>query len=467
MSKKIFLFLFFFIIKINFGLAQNAFTPEVFWQNVSQNHPLVARANLLTKRSAAQQRIAFGGFDPLIYTYYNTKNFKDKNYYTLLESGVKIPTIIGAEVKVNYEINGGSFLNPEAATPQRGLATVGVTMPLLQGLLFDERRAALQQATIFAKANEQEQRVLLNNFAYDALSAYWNWTLAAERLRITKNALALTKTRYRDTRITIQQGDRAAIDSIEARLAVLQMEAQATESEGGLYSSTQIMRNFLLDTTKNTPLSADFLSNLTYSPKRFTPDLLADSLQVWQNRLLQTHPELQAYQLKIADLGVERRLKQEKIKPKLNVTYNFLAEEWNFTDPKYGTAFDNTKFGVSLSYPILTRTDRGNLQLTDLKIQDSELMMQQKRIELLNKTAVYYNEWRYNWQQIQIFEQYVADYETLCRAERTRFANGESSLFLINSREQKLVEGQLKLMELNIKHFKYLMAIQWAIGELD
>jgi outer membrane protein TolC len=308
---------------------------------------------------------------------------------------------------------------------------------------------------------------LLNNFAYDAFSAYWNWTLAAERLRITKNAVALAKTRYRDTRTTIQQGDRAAIDSIEARLAVLQFEAQAAENTGNLYISEQFLQNYLLDTLTNTPLSASFLQNLSYSPKRFTPALLADSLQQWQTRLTQTHPELQAYQMKIADLNVERHLKQEKIKPKLNVTYNFLAEEWNFTDPKYGTAFDNTKFGVSLSYPILTRTDRGNLQLTQLKIQDSELMLQQKRIELLNKTEVYYNEWLYNWQQIQIYEQYVKDYETLCQAERTRFANGESSLFLINSREQKLVEGQLKLMELNIKHFKYLMTIQWTIGELD
>jgi hypothetical protein len=141
--KFIFLSLF-FILKSNCSSAQIPLTPEAFWQNVTQNHPLVQRSNLLTKRSAAQQRVAFGGFDPLIYTYYNNKNFKDKNYYTLLESGVKIPTIIGAEVKINYEVNGGSFLNPEAATPQRGLATVGITMPLLQGLLFDERRAALQ-----------------------------------------------------------------------------------------------------------------------------------------------------------------------------------------------------------------------------------------------------------------------------------------------------------------------------------
>ncbi len=469
-----------FLCFANTAIAQKPLTPEIFWEGVSLQHPLIQRAALLQDRTKAQQLMAFGGFDPLVYAYYNSKDFKNKNYYTLLESGIKIPTIIGAEVKINYEINGGNYLNPESTTPQRGLATVGVTMPLLQGLLFDERRAALQQASIYEKANAQERRVQLNNFAYEAFSAYWEWTLAQQRFRITSQALLLSETRFKATKQAIAQGDRAAIDSIEARLAVSQFKALRANFMGDVLAAERVLYNYLpeqnIAKNDNNPnnavlvktnleaLSVRDLRQMPQSPAFYTATTLADSLQKWQVSMLQQHPELQVYALKLQDLAVEMRLKREKLKPKLNVTYNLLSEEWRYGDAKYGAIYDNYKLGVALSYPILTRTERGNTAMTDIKIRDTEFLSTQKRRELLNKVEAYYQEWFYNLEELKLYDQYTKDNETLASAERIRFENGESSLFLINSREQKLVEAQLKQAELLVKHFKYLASLRWAMG---
>ena len=48
----------------------------------------------------------------------------------------------------------------------------------------------------------------------------------------------------------------------------------------------------------------------------------------------------------------------------------------------------------------------------------------------------------------------VEDYSTLLKAEERKFFLGESSLFLVNYREAKLIETKLKAIDLENKFFK-------------
>ena len=51
--------------------------------------------------------------------------------------------------------------------------------------------------------------------------------------------------------------------------------------------------------------------------------------------------------------------------------------------------------------------------------------------------------------------------------EEVRFKNGESSLFLINSRENKALESLEKLIENKVKLYKTIFALQWSAGLLN
>jgi outer membrane protein TolC len=55
----------------------------------------------------------------------------------------------------------------------------------------------------------------------------------------------------------------------------------------------------------------------------------------------------------------------------------------------------------------------------------------------------------------------------LQRGEETRFQAGESSLFLINARENKTLEALQKLQELKSKYYQTENALQWAAGILS
>jgi outer membrane protein TolC len=68
--------------------------------------------------------------------------------------------------------------------------------------------------------------------------------------------------------------------------------------------------------------------------------------------------------------------------------------------------------------------------------------------------------------QSLLFQDNVLNQQALLKAEEMRFSIGESSMFLVNARENKLLETSQKLVELKTKFFKSLINIQWAAGQL-
>ena len=68
--------------------------------------------------------------------------------------------------------------------------------------------------------------------------------------------------------------------------------------------------------------------------------------------------------------------------------------------------------------------------------------------------------------QISIQQNLYENLNILLKGEQARFENGESSLFLINSREQKRIETLQKLTATIAKFYKQKTALRWASGIL-
>ena len=87
------------------------------------------------------------------------------------------------------------------------------------------------------------------------------------------------------------------------------------------------------------------------------------------------------------------------------------------------------------------------------------------QIEL--KVKSYFNELENLKKQIELQTKNYANYQQLVNAEEIRFANGESSLFVINSRQNKALEALEKLIEIKTKYYKTVAALQWSAGNLQ
>lgn len=167
-----------------------------YLQIVKHNHPLVKQADIITKSAAANTLMSRGSFDPKLFYEFNNKFFENKNYYELQNAGLKIPTWYGIEIKTGFEQNMGMYLNPENTTPVQGLSYAQISVPLLQGLIIDERRSTLLQARIFEQQSNFDKILTVNEILYKAGKAYWEWQLAYSNLSIFENAVKLSQIRF-------------------------------------------------------------------------------------------------------------------------------------------------------------------------------------------------------------------------------------------------------------------------------
>ena len=452
--------------------TSKVFDLDTYLSWVRAYHPVARQANLLQAQAEAEQLYARGEFDPKFYGNYDRKSFDGKDYYTIGETGLSIPTWYGIDFKVSYNWTDGIFLNPEEELPAAGQAIAGVEIPLAQGLLFDMRRAQVKQANLLQTINEATRRQILNDLLLDAIESYWNWSYAYYQMQVIENALLFAQQRFEITRESYFQGFKPAIDTIESLIQVQIRQIELNDAHIAYRNSTLQLSNFLwyeqLIPLEVTPQLRP--GSLTFTP---IPDI-QQQLELLQANLDILHPDLIVLSLKQEQLAIKERLKLEYLKPKVTLKYNFLAdgidffEEANNGRSEFGALWlENYKFGINASFPLWMRAARGDLQLVRLEITDNQFKIRQKNLEINNKIEALSQELATTFQQVDTYQAVVANYQRLLDAENEKFRIGESSIFLLNTREQKLIEAQLKLLKLKATYRKLEGKLQWAGGRLS
>jgi len=434
----------------------------IYW--VRMNHPVAEIADLEVDLARRELRMSRGGFDPLLFANYRKKNFKDIEYYDALQTGIEIPTWMGISLQAGYEDNQGEFLNPEWTVPDRGLINAGISAQLGAGLLMDDRRAALRQAQIGIEIGENQRQLLSNQLYVEATTAYFNWSFAQEALSVAEEALELANIRYVGVKESFIFGDKPAIDTVEAYTQVLSRLFNLREAQNLYVESINVASAYIWNAEGN-PVSLP-----PFVRPKWAGDISSDDTFV-PIRINITHPELLKLLFKREILDIDRRLAAEKLRPKIELKYNFLSENV-LPATEEGELFennaffeDNYNFGAKLSIPIFLREARGKVGMTKIKIDMTEREVENKRAQLDAKLAASIVKLENLREQINIFDQNVNLFEILLNGERELFRIGESSLFLINARETKLIESRVKYYELIAKE-KILLSEVRSIGGL-
>jgi len=429
---------------------------------VKKHHPVAKQAGLLLKSAKAAEQAARGSFDPKLFYELNDKFYDSKNYYQLGEGGFSVATNIGLEVKAGYEQNEGIYLNPENTVPGNGLLYTKFSLPLLQGLIIDERRAALKQAKILNELSEVERLALLNQLMYNAGKAYWDWQLAYINLKVFNEAVVTAQIRFEGVKKSWSFGDRPAIDTVEANIQLQDRIINYQQGRLDFITKGLMLSNFLwIDNDVPVVITEKTI------PEPYIPNgALAVNLNLrvkQMDSLMNNHPELKVYEFKLKQLQVDKRLKQDKLKPRLNVNYNPLYNPDNLS----AGFMNNYKYGISVGFPVFLRKERGELAMARIKIDRIGLETGNKRNELLNKTKVSVNEFNNLLGQIDIYDKNVINYERLWESEKRLFEQGESSLFMMNSREMSMINARLKLNEMIYKNQKALLEADYSFGLLN
>ncbi len=455
-------FLLLWIGQVCFG-QEKELNPESFLKIVQTYHPIAQKATIGVLKSEAEILKARGAFDPILSHYSAKKTLDSKNYYEYHSPELSIPTWYGIELSAGIENLQGSRIDPSRTIGQTSY--IGINVPLAKNLVIDKRRAALSQAKIMNKMAFEEQRNTINSLINDAMEAYFMWAKSYTVLQIVKQNVDIAQKRKNFVLRTVELGDRPAIDTLEASTQVQYFE--------------NLYQNKLLEFQNSTLGLSVYLWSENSTPMELPSDVrpndswtnfsLLANFDLDKNSLLEkaymNHPELKSYQYKIEALQVDRKLKFQNLLPKIDLTYNQLSKG----GPSLYTSNlleNNFQYGLKVEIPLRFSQGRGEYAQAKLKIQEENLNLAQKKQGIELKINAYFNQFQSLKKQISTQESALRNYQALVKAEESKFEQGESSLFLINSRETKSMEAAEKLIDLKSYLFKSIYALQSSAGLL-
>ena len=416
----------------------NEFSFNEYLGYVKKFHPLVKNADLEISAAQANLMMARGGFDPKIEVDFDQKQFKNQEYYSILNSSFKIPTWYGVEIKAGFDNNEGAYLNPENNTSNQGLTSLGISVPLGQGLFINQRMADVKKAKIQIQLSQAERKLEAILVLYDAAIAYFNWKRNYDEVQLYQTYNTNAQIRFKGIKELINQGDKPAIDSIEAGIIVKNRLLSLEDSQLKLTKAKLELSNFLW-IENNIPVElSDFLIpeaklDVTIRETLKTNDLLSADFSIIN------HPKISSLERKIEILNVDKRLKANMLLPKIDVGYSYLSDPRDFQNYD----FNDYKVGMNFNFPLFLRKERGSLKLAKFKIQETEFALSLEKVQLNNKINAQKIEIESLIKQRNLISGLVNDNNAMLLSEERLFTFGESSLFLINTRENNLVTAQL------------------------
>jgi len=447
--KQIHIIVILFFSSFVFGQDKNIqeLTYNEYLGYVKKYHPMVKSANLEVNSAQANLMMARGGFDPKIEVDFDKKQFKDSQYYSLLNSSFKIPTWYGIEVKAGFDNSEGVYLNPQNTLPNQGLTSLGITVPLGQGLLINQRMADLRKAKIQIQLSQAERKLQAIEVLYNASVAYFNWKRNYSEVQLYTEYLKNAEIRFNGVASLIKNGDKPAIDSVEAGIIVRNRKLSLEDSQLKLAKAKLELSNYLW-LENNVPLELQDTVIPEIKLENTIKETLKTNELLVENISIENHPKINSLQSKLDILEVERKLKANNLLPKIDLGYHYLSEPNYFND----TNFNNYKVGMNFSFPIFLRKERGGLQLAKFKIQDTKYSLDLERVQLKNKINAQQTEINSLERQRKLISDLVKDYNIMLSSEERLFSFGESSIFLINSRENNLVSSQLSELSLENRY---------------
>jgi outer membrane protein TolC len=443
------------------GDSLHVLSPDAFFSIVRQYHPVVRSAALQVQRSEAGIQAARGAFDPVASGTFNQKTLDGKTYYQYFRPELSIPTWYGLELLAGVEDVRGERVNPEATIGS--LSYAGAKLQL-NGLWMDARRAVLRQAQALRTQMEAERRLAVNNLLYDAAGAYYNWQREWTTLGIIRSALQNAQERLRFVRIEYEQGMRPAIDTVEALTQLQSIRQQLSASEATYTNASLELGNYLwLD--NGTPLRD---ANEMQPQAAIETELALPPAASVISSALENHPKLRALSSKIDALSIDRQLKAAYLAPKLSVKATALSKGYSAPmDASTPYLQNNSALSAELRLPLFLREARGTYSAARLKLAEADIELDATTLQIENKIRSAINEAYALDAQLRIARAMLNNHTLLYNGERTRFEIGESTLFLLNSRQNKLIETGQKIAELSAKRAKAVAGIYFSAGMLQ
>ena len=437
-------------------------TYDRFLTWVDTLHPALAVADIDRRLASARRLERQGAFDPVFNT---TTYFIRYNSGTALgkakealesQNSIDFLTRMGPKFSIGQKITVGDITPPLSPTGSAGEYFTDIRVPLLRGrgintALAQEKKGFLGED--LARAAFQRQRLAL---LLKSSEAYWKWIASHQKRGVEQELIKLARIRKGAVDKLAEQGDLPAIGSVEAEQELQRRIGRFQKASRDVQEATFNMSAYLWEKDGSPSRLPDEqnLPPLVHTPEPVNPSVIEDA----KLSALLYRPELKVLDFSRSIAQVDKALAKNNLLPQLD----------GFAYTGYETGENNigptVRAGVSMSIPFLQRTARGQLQQAQLTLDritlEEKQLLRQVFLEIVNAVSAL----NATYERYEAAQKEYAAAQKLEEGERTRFAMGDSTLFLVNQRERATAEAKMQLIDLQAEYQIQTAILQTVTG---
>ena len=436
-----------------------------FIQFVQKNHPLVNASRLESKRGTAQLTKSRGAFDPRFNIQSIEKEVGQLPYYKRESYQLEIPTASPIQLEAGVESGRGSFVNPELFTPQQGLSYTGISIPLLKGLITDERRTTLAKAKIFRNQSIEIQKIQLQDLSQTIWRDYVDWYIAHEQEKAYRLGMELSLDRQIALRELFKAGGCNGMDTLENYIQLELFRTRAKEWNANTYKQRlQLSRHLWEFSPENEEWKSIIIAEHV-SPTRSGLDFI-DTLFIEVGKsFIQVSqlPDIKNLDWEIQQRNLDLKLQRWNMFPNFDLKYQQLFGG-RFGEYNLGT---DRRFGINISAPLFLRKERGDFQISKIEYLQKSQIFQFKINEADLKIRALYQQGLVYQDVYNHLKNVENGYLKLFELERQKFDSGDGTIFLLNTRENRYLNARIKTIEQKSKYIHTVLDYLRATGKIS
>lgn len=409
-------------------------------RSVDTAFPLLLAAAREKDEAQGAALSADGGFDPSLKAsgFYEPVSGYPRQYFTVQADQ---PTPLwGSSFFVGYRYGSGKFpiYDGKLDTNDFGEVRGGVRVPIWRDGPIDRRRASIRQAELgvsLASLSVDQARIEARRAA---AFRYWDWVAAGRRVDVLRAWLDLAVVRDAALAARAARGDIPEIDRTENQRTILQRQAAVVGAERDLLQASMELSLYLRGASRE-PMVPD----ARRLPRSLPPPSPIDHLggKAEEDRALVRRPDVKRFDLLRDRSRIEADLARNQQKPGIDVTL-YGARQFGPGDPVRGEPVIGA--ALVLDIPILNRVQNGREQSAEAaaaKATDQQRFARDRVVADVRSAVAAIDAAQ---KRAVMAESEARIAAQLADAELRRFDLGESTLLLVNLREQANAEAKVR-----------------------
>lgn len=431
---------YFFVCNTTYGVD---LTLEEVLQSVEKHYPQVKIAQLEITKAEGSYIRALGQFDPSINAdsasqpiggYIN--NYADTQF--------NIPTLYnGLKLFAGYRNGQGDWpiYYQNYLTNSGGEYRAGLSLPLLRDRLIDKERSQLLTSAESIRMKTHDAQAIKIKIYQETIKTYWQWVEAGLQLHTFEQLLTLAKTRQSAIEQQATQGDLPMLAVSENMQQIMQREQLLNQGKM-IFEQASIRLSLYYRDNSGRPKVPERMR----LPRR----ILHQSKNLTRTQTeVGCHPALKKLQNYSKIMTIKRDLARNELMPYLDVKAyafkQFGSGGYPLLLPQAGMV------GVAFKFPTLQREAKGKLVHAQSELQqvrtEKKFLYEQLKNELTN-LLIGISRFQ---KQVAFLkkEQHLAELVQI--GETKKFFAGDSTLFLVNQREQTTTQVQLNWIDATVQ----------------